>query len=136
MPANNEEFPWSSYYGHYNYFEKMMGNHDKVATLTPIGDGVYELVRTQGNTMRVFICECYAFGVAEYMHSVEQLGALDAVVIGSAWCGYSPDVKRHCREEEVGIFAIREFMAALHLEDCWNYLTKAELKYFKRNCWL
>jgi len=34
MPARNETFPWTSHYGHYDYFEEQMTNHGKVASLT------------------------------------------------------------------------------------------------------
>ena len=36
------------------------------ASLIPRENGVYELARMQGDTLRVFVCECYAFGIAEY----------------------------------------------------------------------
>jgi len=136
MAARNETFPWTSYYGHYNYFEGQMAKHGKVVSLTPQGKGIYELTRAQGGTLRVFICECYAFGVAECMETIEQLGEIDAVIINSAWCGYTPDAKRYCRESNVGLFKIGEFMGALHRNDYWLYLTDAEEEYFQKQGWL
>ncbi|HRM73450.1 MAG TPA: hypothetical protein PLI13_01895, partial [Paracoccus sp. (in: a-proteobacteria)] len=88
------------------------------------GGGLYELTRTQGDTLRVFICECYAFGVAEYMEVVKSLGHIDVVIINSAWCGYAPDAKFHCREANVGLFKIGELMGALCRDDYWRYLTE------------
>lgn len=87
MPAHSEHFPWPSHYGHYKYFEGQMNRHGKVASLTAEGNGVYQLTRSRGDTLRVFICECYVFGVAEYIETIEQLGRLNAVIINSAWCG-------------------------------------------------
>jgi len=136
MPAHDKNFPWTSYYGHYNYFEQKMRNHGKVASLNPKGNGVYDLNRIQGDTLRLFICECYAFGVAEYMETLEQLSNINAVIINSAWCGYSPDAKRHCREANVGLFNIGGFMAALHRDKYWEYLTEEEKEYFKTQGWL
>lgn len=136
MPARNETFPWPSHYGHYDYFEGVVGRHGKVASLSPQGDGVYELVRSQGDTLRLFICECYAFGVAEYIETVDRLGPLNVVVINSAWCGYAPDAKRYCRDSGVGLFRIGELMSALHRNDLWQHLTKAEEEYFKKVGWL
>ncbi len=129
MSAHNEFFPWSSYYGHYNYFEAQIGKHGKVASLTASDNGVFELTRIQGDTLHVFICECYAFGLAEYMETVDKLGKIDVIIINSAWCGYSPDAKRHCRKSKVGLFKIGEFMAALHRDKYWLYLTDTE-----KNC--
>jgi hypothetical protein len=136
MAAHSETFPWTGHYGHYRYFEGQMERHGRVASLVPQGNGVYELTRTRGDTLRVFICECYAFGVAEYIETVGQLGKIDAVIINSAWCGYSPDAKRHCRDEGVGLFKIAELMGALHRDDYWLYLTDAEHEYFKTQGWL
>ncbi len=136
MAARNETFPWTSHYGHYKYFEQQMVGHRKVTSLTPLGPGVYELTRAQRSTLRVFICECYAFGVAEYIDTIDQLGAIDAVIINSVWCGYTPDAKRHCRESNVGLFMIGEFMGALHRDDYWLYLTDAQEKYYREQGWL
>ena len=136
MAAHSEKFPWPSHYGHYRYFEGQMERHGKVASLAEEGSGIYQLTRAQGDTLRVFICECYAFGVAEYLDATEQLGRLDVVIINSVWCGYSPDAKRHCRDGNVGLFNIGEFMGALHRHDYWAYLTEWEVKYFTERGWL
>lgn len=136
MAAHSEIFPWRSHYGHYKYFEGLMAKHAKVTSLTPKGDGVYNLTRSQGDTLRVFICECYAFGVAEYMETVERLGRIDALIISSMWCSYSPNAKRNCRDTNVGLFTIRGFMGALHHKEYWNYLTAEEKEYFKEQGWL
>src|SRR3546814_18538513 len=66
-----------------------MARHQKVAELTAEGDGVYRLRRTRGDVLRLFICECYAFGVADYIETTGKLGHLDHVIINSAWCGYA-----------------------------------------------
>tara|TARA_R110001606_G_scaffold339746_1_gene487863 strand:- start:352 stop:762 length:411 start_codon:yes stop_codon:yes gene_type:complete len=136
MPAHSETFPWPSYYGHFNYFETQINNHGKVTALTAQGGGVYELTRTQGDMLRVFICECYAFGVAEYMETVENIGEIDAVIINSAWCGYTPDAKFHCRQSKVGLFKIGELIGALHSRDHWSYLTQEQEEYFEEQGWL
>ena len=136
MAAHDENFPWTSYYGHYNFFEGQIENHSKVSSVVHKGNGVYELTRLQGDTLRIFICECYAFGVAEYQETVEQLSKINAVIIESAWCGYTYDAKRHCRESNVGLFKIGEFMSALHRDDYWLYLTEAEEEFFKKQGWL
>lgn len=136
MTAHSEVFPWPSYYGHYKYFESQVAKHGKVVALQSLGKGIYELTRTKGDTLRVFVCECYAFGVAEYMETVERIGDLHVVIINSAWCGYSPDAKKHCRDGHVGLFKIGELMAALHLDDYWRYLTESEQEFFKKQQWL
>ena len=132
MAGHSQNFPWPSYYGHYNFFAKCIRQHSRVASLIDRGNGVFEVTRTSGGILRVFICDCYAFGIAEYIETVENLGPLNAIVINSAWCGYSPDAKRHCREERVGLFKFGGFMAALNFEDYWTYLTDDEKEMFSK----
>lgn len=136
MAANSESFPWPSYYGSYDFFEQRMDQHAKVAALNHQGEGVYDLTLNDGRTLRAFVCQCYAFGVAEYKEVVERTGGVDVVIIDSAWCGYSPDAKRHCRENNVGLFKIGEFMAALNRKDFWNHLTEDEEENFEKRGWL
>lgn len=136
MPAFSSKFPWPSHYGNFNFFENKMRSHNKISSVNSIGNGIYSLKLKDGRDLRIFICECYAFGVAQYMETAEILGNLDAIIINSAWCGYSPDAKRHCRQNRVGLFMIGEFMAALNRRNFWEYLTEAEKEYFKKNGWL
>lgn len=132
MAAYSETFPWPNSYGHYNYFEEQMKWHDKVSSLVPHGNGTYMLTRVQGDTLRIFICECYAFGIAEYMETVDQLGEVNSIIISSAWCGYSYQAKEHCRKARVGLFKIGEFMGALKLRDYWNYIAPEEKERLKK----
>lgn len=128
MPAHNNSFPWMSYYRNYKFFEDRMLTHNKVSQMRNTGEGLYEVDLNDGRTLVVFICECYSFGVAEYHESVENLGNIDAVIINSNWCGYTMDVKLYCQEQNVGVFDIKGFMAALNMKNFWEYLTKEERK--------
>lgn len=121
MAADDETFPWPSHDGRFRYFEDRMTGHDGVAGLTSIGGGVYELTTATGKTLRLFVCDCYAFGVAEYMETVDRVGEVDAVVIQSLWRGYTSEAKRHCRDRKVGLFKVNELMGALNRDDFWNY---------------
>lgn len=133
MVAHSQIFPWPSYYGNYEYFERQIGNHDQVEVLTRQSSGIYDLERTQGDTLRIFVCECYAFGIAEYIETTQKIGEVDAVIINSAWCGYSPEAKQHCRSAQVGLYKIGDFMAALRRVDYWNYLSERERKFFQEH---
>lgn len=136
MPAHNENFPWMSYYGNYNFFEQRMRKHTKVNSIERVDPSVYNIDLTNGRKVKVFICECYSFDIAEYIELCENYGPLDAVVISSNWCGYSLDVKRHCMMEQVGVFDTAGFMAAINKDEYWNYLTKNERERFQENGWL
>lgn len=115
-----------SHYEEYKFFEDRMRDHNKVSSLTNIQGGLYDLSLTSGKTLKIFICECYSYGVAEYKETIQNLGQLDAIIINSNWCGYAPEAKIYCRERSVGLFKIRDFMAALNLTRYWEYLTEYE----------
>ena len=129
-------YPWPSYYGHFNFFEARMRGHSRIESLQGNGSGVYDLVLTSGGSLRVFICECYSFGVAEYIETIGRLGALGAIIINSAWCSYTWDAKRTSRSDKVGLYKIGDFMAALNKPKVWDYLNEGETETFKEKGWL
>lgn len=135
MPAHNEDYPWMSYYGNYNFFEKRMREHRNVKTITKVNPSLYQIELTDGRVVKTFICECYSFSVAEYIESCENLGELNAVVISSSWCGYSLDVKHDCMNEHIGVYDIGGFMAAINMKNYWQYLTEYEKEKFKEKGW-
>jgi hypothetical protein len=136
MPARSDDYPWPSHYGDFDFFEARMNSHHSVESLKYHNDGLYDLIRYSGKAIRIFICECYSFGVAEYMEVVENLGTVDAIIINSSWCGYPLEAKRHCRDQEVGLFRIGDFMAALNRDKFWSYLSEDEAEKFKDKGWL
>lgn len=113
-------------YEHYRFFEDQMKAHSRVLSIEPQGEGLYLITLHDDRHLRIFICECYSFGVAEYMETTEKLGPLDAIIINSNWCGYTDEVKAQCRNKHVGLFKIGDFMAALNLQDSWVYLNERE----------
>lgn len=136
MPAHNDNFPWMSYYGNYNFFEQRMHEHSKVNSCERLDSGLYNIELNNGNTLKVFICECYSFGTAEYVESCDNYGPLDAVVISSNWCGYGLELKRDCMANRVGIFDVRGFMAAINRNEYWTYMTDYERDRFQEYGWI
>lgn len=86
MPEPDKAFPWPPYYGHFQFFEKKMQSHSQVTNLKALGNGLYEMTTKNGDTLRVFACECYSFGAAEYIEASQALGHLDVILINSNWC--------------------------------------------------
>jgi len=136
VPDEDSKFPWPSYYRNFNFFEARMRTHSHITSIKPQGDGVYEVGVKGGGTLKVFVCDCYSFGTAEYVETTEELGELDAIIINSAWCGYTADAKRMCRGDKVGLFKIRDFMSALNKHPLWAYLNETEVENFKKKGWL
>jgi len=135
MPAHNDDFPWMSYYGNYKFFEQRMQEHSKVNSCTRIKPSLYSIDLTNKKKLKVFICECYSFGSAEYVESCENHGNIDAVIISSNWCGYSLELKRDCMGDKVGIFDVGGFMAAINKTEFWSHLTEYEKDKFKEYGW-
>lgn len=131
MAAYSDNFPWPNSYGHFNFFEERMHAHGRVRALNSLGDGLYQITRLDGTILKVFVCECYAYGVAEYAETVQNLGHLDAIIISSVWCGYTYELKLDRRDQGVGVFKIAEFMGALNHRDFWRYLTTEQEEYFR-----
>jgi hypothetical protein len=136
MPELDKVFPWPPYYGHFQFFEKRMQSHSQVTNLTALESGLYEMSTKNGDTLRVFVCECYSFGAAEYVETTQALGHLDVILINSAWCNYTLEAKRLCRTDKVGLFKIGDLMAALNKQGLHKYLTKGEQEAFEKNGWL
>lgn len=135
MPATNNDFPWKPYYD-YKSFLRTMTNHSKVSAINEIGSGRFDIKLNDGRTLKTFICECYSFGLAEYYETIENLGELDIIMVDSEWCHYSMEAKKHCWQNGVGLFKLKELMAALHKDDYWLYLRKNETNEFKRLGWI
>lgn len=132
MPAHSEAFPWPSYYGHFNFFEARMREHNRVSSISYEAAGVYNLILHNNKCLRIFICECYSFGVAEFIEVSMNVHNIDAIIINSNWCGYTMEVKHHCRKLNVGVFNIADFMAALNRDDFWNHLDQREKESLKK----
>jgi len=136
MQEPSSDFPWPPYYGHFRFFESRMKSHSQVMALKALGNGLYEMTTKYGDTLRVFVCECYSFGTAEYIETTEAVGEIDVILINSAWCGYTLEAKRLCRANKVGLFKIGDLMAALNKQGLSNHLNGSEQEIFKKNGWL
>lgn len=136
MPAHSNEFPWPSYYGHFKFFEEKIKYHSAVKSLSGGEGGVYVVGRHIGDDLRVFVCDCYSFGYAEFIDTVTRLGGVDAIVVNSTWCGYTMDAKKAAYERRIGVFRLRDFMASLNKRDVWTYLDERDSELFEKNGWL
>ena len=105
-----------------------MREHSKVRGLQKINTGLYDVHLLDDRVLRVFICECYSFDDADYHETVENYGLVDTVVISSNWCSYDFEMKLARMQEEVGIFDLKGFMAAINRTKYWEYMNEYERK--------
>lgn len=131
MPAANEEFPWLSYHENYDYFENMLKNHSKIKDFQNKDCGLYEITLASDERLSLFICDCYSFGIAEYYETIDNIGELDIIIISSLWCSYAMDLKSYCMSNKIGLFKPKDFMAAIHNKQYWEYMNESEQDYFK-----
>ena len=136
MPAQNKTFPWMAYYGHYNYFEKQMNNHNNITRWEMTPEGLYKVHRNHQDILNVFICECYIYGVAEYTKTIDEIGPIDCIVINSMWCSFTNEVKRICRNKGVLLCKITDFMGAMNFEEYSAYLSIDEKKKWEEKGWI
>lgn len=132
MAAYSDTFPWLSYYGQYNFFEDRMKEHSNIKAINKISPSLFKIILHNDINIKVFVCECYSYGVAEYYETVENLGNIDIIIINSLWCDYTSDVRYQCYLKGVGVFNIKGFMAALNAQNPCTYLTKDEKEYYKK----
>ncbi|RYD78616.1 MAG: hypothetical protein EOP84_14020 [Verrucomicrobiaceae bacterium] len=109
-----------------------MNSHQKVTATRNRRNGVYELTLLGGSKFKVFICECYSFGEAEYLETTGRIEGLDAIVINSGWCAYTSEAKFAARADRVGVFSIGELMAALNKPQPWSYLTPEQRELYQK----
>ena len=123
MGANSSDFPWPSYYGEHAFLKKVMWGNNKVTDIIEVEKAVYDIERSYGDTIRIFVCECYSFGAAEYEEAMTNLKDINAIIIDSNWCNYTGDAKIMAYSDGVGLFKIVEFMHQARLR---NYLEPTE----------
>jgi hypothetical protein len=96
------------------FFVQAIGGHVKVKELTAVDDQVFVLERVGLPDVRVWVCDVYTLGVADYMAIRERDPSIDCVVTMSGYNQYTPQTKAQGLAEGVGVFKFAELMGALH----------------------
>lgn len=99
------------------FFEQAMRAHTRVRDVSAVDDHVY-LLRRHGqlSDVRVWVCDVYTLGIADYMAIRDAAPDTNAIVVLSQWNHYTPQARQQGKEDGVGIFKFGEFMSALHRE--------------------
>jgi hypothetical protein len=77
---------------------------------------VYVLERVGLPPVRVWICDVYTLGIADYMAIRAEDPDVDAILTISMWNSYTDRAKQQGLAEGVGVFNTQELMGALHKE--------------------
>ena len=109
------------------YFERIIGNHNAVASLREVTESVYEIERT-GNRpkLRVLVADIYVVGEADIFEIVTSYPGLDCILLIGFYNRTSWAAKERARTENIGLFDIREFFGAINYvgEKMVNYELK------------
>jgi hypothetical protein len=96
------------------WFEQTLARHTRVEKFRSVGDQVYVVQRRGLPDVRVWLCDVYTLGVADYEAIRNADPAVDAIVVLSAWNHYTAEAQRLGASEGVGLFKPAELMSALH----------------------
>lgn len=98
------------------WFEQKIKGHTRVRGLQAINELVYVVERVNMPDVRVWLCEAYTFGVADYYAVRQADPEVNAVVVLSVWNHYTPEAVAEAKGDGVLIGTTGELMSALHRE--------------------
>lgn len=100
------------------FFLGTIGGHDKVASIEQESQNVFVITRLGGlSDIRVWVCDVYTLGIADYLKIARSDPNLDAIVTMSGYNSWTREAKEKGFEEGVGVFKFGEFMGALNYEN-------------------
>jgi hypothetical protein len=103
------------------FFESRMKDHSAVRSLERVGDQLYSIERTMGDTLLVYLSGIYVFSTFEYYELKGQHRDLNAIVLAGPWQGICSDARAQAVSDHVSLFKLKGFMGALARRDHWNY---------------
>jgi hypothetical protein len=96
------------------FFVRAVGEHTRVVGVDAEGSQVFRVRRRELPDVRVWVCDVYTLGVADYAAIRAADGDLDAIVTLSGYNQYTPQAKDQGKEDGIGVFKFGELMSALH----------------------
>lgn len=96
------------------YFERVIGNHNAVFSLTEISENVYEIQRINRPSLRVLVADIYIVSEADIFEIATSYSGLDCVLLIGFYNRTSWAAKERARAENMGLFDMREFFGALN----------------------
>lgn len=99
-----------------DFFTEAIGRHTKVKTVAAVDDQAFVLERVDLSDVRVWVCDVYTLGVADYMAIRMSDPNIDCVVTMSGYNQYTPQAKAQGLSDNVGVFKFGDLMGALHRE--------------------
>lgn len=118
---------WDVSYSRITWLEKFLRAHDNIDILSRTHDILFTVQRRrQGDILRILCCDEYTMGITKIMRGLSEFGDINIFYIGGGWCGYTPEAKKYCLEQSIGVFVTDEMTGALWRNEYWTYHRKDE----------
>lgn len=99
------------------FFIGTIGGHDKVVSVEQESQNVFVVTRAgELSDVRVWVCDVYTLGIADYLEITRRDSEVDAIVTMSGYNSWTRDAKNQGYDDEVGVFKFGEFMGALNYD--------------------
>lgn len=97
------------------YFERIIKGHSVVTGLTEVSQNVYSIERT-GNRppIRVLVADIYVVSEADIFEIVTSTYQLNCILLIGFYNKYSNAAKQRAKEENIGLFDMKEFFGAIN----------------------
>lgn len=105
---------WGVSYSIISFFERVLTGHNKVVSYERVNDIHFVVEHVNGTVLNVLLVDEYSLGLAAVLRAQAEFPAIDYVVTGGNWNGYTPEAKEYGWQNGIGIFNTDEFFGALN----------------------
>ncbi len=99
-----------------DFFIRAVREHNRVTSVRQESPNLYIVERDGLSTVRVWLCDVYTLGVADYMHIRHEDPDVNCIVTISGFNSWTWDAKEAGYDDGVAVFKFGEFLGALHRE--------------------
>jgi hypothetical protein len=104
------------------FIMERLKQHNCVSDFVRTSDREFEIKRTCGDVIHLYITAKYVFGFLDVNDVLQTNPDTNCIMLASSWLNYTSDAKDLAKESQVGLFDMGEFLGALNREHgFWNY---------------
>ncbi|MFU1719518.1 hypothetical protein [Bacillus velezensis] len=96
------------------FFLRIISNHSKINSIEQIEVPLFSIKKDNNDILRALLVDIYIIGDAEVLDLMSRYSGIDAIINISMWNKNTKSAKDMAREQEIGLFEIKEFMGALN----------------------
>ncbi|MEH7590882.1 hypothetical protein V7247_29520 [Priestia megaterium] len=119
-----------------DYFISRMKSHSTVEDIHNLEgkENIFRITKTNEKELIVYLTDFYIVSEAEVYDIMTECPSINAIITLSNWNSYSHLGRETARENNIGLFVMREFMGALNFDGTQfiNYISPAEREAIQR----